>query len=241
MTDILSPIPPRTVDRRAFILNNTALQPVPHAPEIRLHLADEATELWSRTEEELGELGLPPPFWAFAWAGGQALARFILDHPDTVAGKRVLDFASGSGLVAIAACMAGAASVTAIDIDAFSAIAIGVNAAANGVDITVDHADVLGTPTVGFDVILAGDVFYEKPMADRVLPWLSAAERLGTLCLVGDPGRAYLPKDRLDLCATYSVPTTRELEDSEVKMTNVWRLKAAAGSPDLTPPGKAAA
>ena len=147
------------VDRTAFVRDNTRLLPVPHAPEIRLHVAEEATELWQRTEDELGEMGLPPPFWAFAWAGGQALARYVLDHPDMVAGRRVLDFASGSGLVAIAAARAGAARVEAADVDAFAAAAIALNAAANDVRIVPRLEDLVGRDE-GWDTVLAGDICY---------------------------------------------------------------------------------
>ena len=152
-------------DRAAFIRANTRVLPVPHAPEIRLHLADEATELWHKTEEELGRLGLPPPFWAFAWAGGQALARYLLDRPEVVHGRRVLDFASGSGLVAIAAARAGAASVEASDIDAFAIAAIGLNAALNGVRVEARAADLIGHDE-GFDAVLAGDIFYDRDIAE---------------------------------------------------------------------------
>jgi predicted nicotinamide N-methyase len=211
-------------ERRAFIVAHTRLRPVPHAPEISLHLADEATPLWMKTEEELGELGLPPPFWAFAWAGGQALARYVLDHPETVHGKRVLDFASGSGLVAIAALKAGAAGVTAADIDAFALAAIPLNAAVNGVGpIAVTGDDLIGRDG-DWDVILAGDICYEKSTAERVSAWLHTHARRGATVLIGDPGRAYLPKEQLTRLATYEVPTTRELEDSEVKRSSVWRV-----------------
>ncbi len=216
------------VDRRAFILAHTERLAVPHAPEIALRVASEATDLWQMTEEELGEIGLPPPFWAFAWAGGQALARYILDHRETVAGKSVLDLASGSGLVAIAAAMAGAEHVKAVDIDPFAVDAIALNATGNGVTLEIGRTDLLTGPAPRVDVILAGDVFYEKPMADRVFPWLRAAVDEGALCLVGDPGRAYLPKADLAALATYEVATTRALEDSEVKRTTVWRVSGAA-------------
>jgi predicted nicotinamide N-methyase len=214
-----------TGDRAAFIRANTRLLPVPHAPEIRLHVADEATELWGRTEEELGEIGLPPPFWAFAWAGGQGLARHILDNPSLVSGRRVLDFASGSGLVAIAAAMAGAKSVWAADIDPFAMAAIGVNAAENGVcdRITATDTNLIDTDD-GWETVLAGDICYEKTTAERVTCWLRHLVRRGALVLIGDPGRSYLPKDRLVPLATYEVPTTRALEDSDVKRTAVWRL-----------------
>jgi len=211
-------------DPVVFIRAETRLIAPPHVPEIRLHLADEALDLWRRTEEELDQMGLPPPYWAFAWAGGQALARHVLDHPELVAGRRVLDFASGSGIVAIAAAMAGAASVTATDIDRFSLAAIALNAEANGVAVTPSGADVLAGGAAGHDVVLAGDVFYEKPMADRVEPFLRAAQASGALVLFGDPGRSYVPKSGVEAIATYEVPVTRALEDSEVKRTRVWRL-----------------
>ncbi|WAX97847.1 methyltransferase [Aminobacter sp. NyZ550] len=195
----------------------------PHVPEVALHLADEAHDLWHRTEEELSEIGLPPPFWAFAWAGGQGLARYVLDHPETVAGKRVLDFASGSGLVAIAAMKAGAANLTGADIDPFCETAIRLNAEANAVEVGFLGADQVGRDD-GWDVVLAGDVFYEKPFADRLVPWFEALRSRGADVLVGDPGRSYLPKDRLQKLATYEVPVTRALEDAEVKRTIVWRF-----------------
>lgn len=211
-------------DPVAFIQSETKLRPVPHAPEISLHVADEATELWQRTEEELGEIGLPPPFWAFAWAGGQALARYILDHPETVRGRRVLDFASGSGLVAVAAMRAGAAEVTACDIDPFAIAAIGLNAEANGVSaITPLQADVVGQDR-GWDAVLAGDICYERDLAQRVTDWLFALSRRGATVLIGDPGRSYLPKDRLENLAIYEVPVTRTLEDSDIKKSSVWRF-----------------
>ncbi len=210
--------------RSAFIRANTRLLPVPHAPEIRLHLADESVPLWKKTEEELQEEGLPPPFWAFAWAGGQALARYILDHPETVRGRTVLDFASGSGLVAVAAAMAGAAEVTGADIDVFAAEAILLNAEANGIRVAPRADDVIGRDE-GWDVVLAGDVCYERDMAARVMDWLSALADRGATVLIGDPGRSYLPKDRLEAVAEYRVPTTRELEDSEIKKTQVWRFR----------------
>ncbi|QOF74244.1 methyltransferase [Aminobacter sp. SR38] len=195
----------------------------PHVPEVALHLADEAHDLWHRTEEELSEIGLPPPFWAFAWAGGQGLARYVLDHPKTVAGKRVLDFASGSGLVAIAAMKAGAANLTGADIDPFCETAIRLNAEANAVEVGFLGADQVGRDD-GWDVVLAGDVCYEKPFADRLVPWFEALRSRGADVLVGDPGRSYLPKDRLQKLATYEVPVTRALEDAEVKRTTVWRF-----------------
>jgi predicted nicotinamide N-methyase len=212
------------VDPVAFIRAETRLRPVPHAPEIALHVADEATELWQKTEEELGEIGLPPPFWAFAWAGGQALARYILDHPETVRGRRVLDFASGSGLVAIAAMKAGATEVTACDIDSFAIAAIGINAAANDVSVTALQADIVGEDR-GWDTVLAGDICYEQDLAARVVAWLFSLSERGATVLIGDPGRSYLPKDRLDSLAVYQVPVTRTLEDSDIKKSGVWRFR----------------
>ncbi len=214
-------------DPIAFIRAETRLRPVPHAPEIRLHVADEATDLWQKTEEELGTLGLPPPFWAFAWAGGQALARYILDHPETVRGRTVLDFASGSGLVAIAAAKAGAGEVSACDIDPFALAAIGLNAEANGVAIGALQADLVGQDH-GWDTVLAGDICYERDTAERVVAWLQTLGRRGATVLIGDPGRSYLPKDALEALKTYEVPVTRSLEDAEIKRSSVWRFRAGA-------------
>ncbi len=182
------------------------------------------TPIWRLTEEELGEIGVPPPFWAFAWAGGQALARYVLDHPEEVAGKRVLDFATGSGMVAIAAMKAGAASVLAADIDDFCAAAVALNAAANGVDIAYTAENLLHEPAPAVEVILAGDICYEQPLAGQVLAWLAAAKAKGARVLIGDPGRSYFPKDELVRLADYRVLTTRELEDQEVKRTGVFTL-----------------
>jgi predicted nicotinamide N-methyase len=214
----------RIPDPEAFVLANTRLQPVPHAPEISLWLADEVTPIWRLTEEELGELGLPPPFWAFAWAGGQALARWLLDNPGEVAGRRVVDFAAGSGLVGVAAMKAGAASALCADIDPFCAAAVAANARANGVDLAFTSTDLLAGPPPEVDVICAGDVCYEKPMADRVLAWLGEAKARGTRVLIGDPGRTYFPRQGLTFLAEYRVPTTRELEDQEIKRASVWTL-----------------
>lgn len=211
-------------DPRAFILANTRLTPTPHAPEISLWVADEVTPLWRLTEEELGEMGLPPPFWAFAWAGGQGLARWLLDHPETAAGRSVIDFAAGSGLVGIAAAKAGAREVLAADIDPFCGAAVALNAEANGVSLAFTADNLLEAPPPPVELILAGDVFYEQPMAGRVLVWLQQARAAGTRVLVGDPGRTYVPKAGLTLLAEYQVPTTRELEDLAVKRTRVWSL-----------------
>jgi predicted nicotinamide N-methyase len=223
------PHPARTMlDRNAmqpadFVRQNTVPMAPPLVPEVKLRLAHEALPLWEKTEEELGELGLPPPFWAFAWAGGQALARHVLDNPQLVAGKFVLDFASGSGLVAIAAMLAGAESVTASEIDRFAQAAIHQNAEANGIRLTVTEDDLIGGDA-DWDVVLVGDAFYEKPLAARLFAWLEALARRGATVLIGDPGRTYLPKQRLTRLATYEVPVTRALEDAEIKKTSVWRL-----------------
>jgi len=216
-------------DRTAFIRANTRLRPVPLVPEISLHLADEAVPLWEKTEEELAAIGLPPPFWAFAWAGGQALARYLVDNRDSVAGKRVLDLGAGSGLVAIAAAKAGAAPVVASDIEAFSEGAIALNAEVNGVHVETLIADMLDSPMAQaprYDVILVGDLFYEETTARRALTFLSGQLAVGARVLIGDPGRAYLPKQRLTELATYSVPVTRELEDNDIKRTGVFALVA---------------
>lgn len=210
--------------RRAFILENTRLQAPPHTPELSLYLADEITPIWKMTEEALAEIGLPPPFWAFAWAGGQALARYILDNPAIVSGKRVIDFASGSGLVAIAAMKAGAASVLAADIDVFCEAAIGLNAAVNGVGVDFTEVNLLDAPPPAADLLLAGDICYERPMAEAVMAWLAQGRTAGAAVLIGDPGRTYFPKDGLEKLAEYQVPTTRELEDMAVKRTSVWTL-----------------
>jgi predicted nicotinamide N-methyase len=216
----VSPIP----DRAAFIHANTTVMAPPLVPEVKLHLAHEAVPLWQKTEEELGEMGLPPPFWAFAWAGGQALSRHILDHPELVRGKRVVDLASGSGLVGIAAMKAGANSVFAADIDGFSVEAIRLNAALNDVAVSATADDLLQSPPPACDVILVGDLFYEKDLASRVYTWLVEAEERGITTLVGDPGRSYLPREKLQNLGEYKVRVTRDLEDSEIKWTSVWRL-----------------
>lgn len=211
-------------DPVAFIRAETRMKPVPHAEEIKLYLADEAMDFWQRTEEELGELGLPPPFWAFAWAGGQALARFILDHPEMVAGKSVVDFACGSGLVGIAAMKAGASTCLGVDIDAFAIEAGRLNAELNGVTITFTQDDITDGEPPHAEVFFCGDVFYEKPMAEKVLPFLDRLLENGAPVFIGDPGRSYLPKERLERLATYTVPVIGALEDNEVKKTSVYRL-----------------
>ena len=210
-------------DPLAFILANTALMAPPHVPEIRLHLASEVHDLWLKTEADLDALGLPPPFWAFAWAGGQGLARYLLDHPETVAGKSVLDFASGSGLVGIAAKRAGAEQVLAADTDPWAQTAVRLNAAENGVGIDFTGEDLIGS-IVDADIVLAGDVFYDRDFAARLVVWFGQLVAAGKQVLIGDPGRSYCPRERLTALATYEVPVTRVLEDSEVKKTTVWRF-----------------
>lgn len=214
-------------DSAAFVLAETRARPVPLAPELVIRVADEAVPLWSKTEEELAEAGLPPPFWAFAWAGGQALARHLLDHPDACEGRRVLDMGSGSGLVAIAAMKAGAASVLAADLDRFALAAIAINAAANGVSVEATGDDLIGGPRPAVDLVTVGDLFYERDLAARLLAWLDGFLADGVPVLVGDPGRSYLPKERLEKLADYAVPVTRELEDTEIKHSAVWRLLVA--------------
>jgi predicted nicotinamide N-methyase len=210
-----------------FIRANTRLEAPPLVPEVRLHLASEVVPLWEATEEELARQGLPPPFWAFAWAGGQALARYLIDHPEVVRGKRVLDFAAGSGLQGIAAGLAGARSVEAVEIDAFACAACRLNAAANGVEITVTGADIVGSDNPGWDVVLAGDVCYERPAAERITAWLRGLANDDCLVLLGDPGRTYLPRQGLERLIAYGVKTSRELEDSDLRNAVVWKVTSA--------------
>ncbi|WP_417695419.1 class I SAM-dependent methyltransferase [Roseibium sp.] len=220
-------------DPMKFIHAETMVRRVPHAQEIRLHVADEAMDLWQKTEEELEALGLPPPFWAFAWAGGQALARYILDNPDIVAGKQILDLASGSGVVGIAAMLAGAAHCQAVDIDPFAAHAARANAALNNVMLDVVDRDITGDGPPPVDVIFCGDVFYEQPMAEKILPFIDRALTAGISVFVGDPGRSYLPRERLELLATYEIEVIANLEDATIKKTSVFKLlePAAAKAP----------
>lgn len=253
--------PSGTLAPAAFVRAHTRLAPLTWVPEVRLHQAEDAIALWERTEAEVGAL-LPPPFWAFAWAGGLALARYVLDHPWVVRGRTVFDLASGSGLVAIAAARAGASTVAASELDPFAVAAIGLNARANGVRVATAVADVLSedagpagaggraaplagaagsaappagaggrvAPSAGpvlrlaatADVVLAGDVFYSRPMAERVLPFLRRSRARGARVLVGDPHRAYLPRDLLRPVSAYDVPVTRALEDGDIKRTTVW-------------------
>ena len=211
-------------DPARFVRVNTAIAAPPLAPEIRLHLATEITPIWQATEDDLAESGLQPPFWAFPWPGGQALARHLLDNPATVAGKHVLDFAAGGGIAAIAAAMAGAARVTANDIDVYAVAAIELNATLNNVVLETATDDLTGNANPGWDVVVAGDVCYERPMAERAMGWLRDLAGAGTLVLMGDPGRNFLPADGLEEIARYDVPTSIELEDRETRTAIVWRV-----------------
>lgn len=206
-----------------FIRANTAVESPPLIPEIELYLATEIVPIWQATEEELAAMGLPPPYWAFAWAGGQALARYVLDNPEIVAGKTVLDFASGSGLVAVAAMKAGAARAIAADVDPYAEAAATLNAALNGVAVEAISDDLIGAAGP-WDVVLAGDICYEQPLAERVTAWLRGLSDAGVTVLMGDPGRTYLPKAGLEWVVRYAVKTTRELEDTDVRNAVVWRL-----------------
>ncbi len=211
------------MDHFTFIRSNTQLIAPPLVPEIRLRLATEVVPLWRKTEEELEAEGVPPPYWAFAWAGGQALARYVLDHRDVVEGRDVLDFGSGSGLVAIAARMAGARTVLAADIDKFALTAIAMNADANIVQLETTGEDIIGRAGP-WKTILVGDMCYERPLAERLVAWLTELAKDGAMILLGDPGRSYFPKSGVEKLATYRVQTTRELEDREIRETSVYRF-----------------
>jgi predicted nicotinamide N-methyase len=228
----------RSAEQQQIIRGHTTLGPVTLVPEIRLYQAAEPMIVWQQTEQATGQAGLDPPFWAFAWAGGQALARYLLDHPETVTGRHVIDVASGSGLVAIAAALAGAATVTAYDIDPLAAAAITLNAAANNVTIPALCADILtadhlaapappnpaAPPASATDLVLVADAFYERDLAAQVLAFLDRARERGVAVLVGDLGRTYLPRARLTPLASYDVPGLAALEDRDVKHTTVWTL-----------------
>ncbi len=214
------------MDPTLFVRDNTAIATPPLVPEIRLHLATEVTPIWQATEESLSRYGTPPPFWAFAWAGGQALARYLLEHPEIVTGREVLDIGSGSGIVAIAAAIAGASRVVAAEIDPFAAAAIALNAPLNGVSVAVETRDLLDRAAAGWGVVLAGDICYEEPMSSRAVALLRRIAARGRLALLGDPGRAYLPREGLVELARYVVPTSRELEDREAREGVVWRVMA---------------
>ena len=207
----------------AFIADHTQILRPPLVPEVALHLAHQIMPIWQATEAWLAREGIEPPYWAFAWPGGQALARFVLDSPGLVAGRSVLDFAAGCGLAAIAAAMAGAERVVATEIDPLAAAAIRANAALNRVSVEVVVGDaLLAPPSAG--VVLAGDVCYERAMTARVWPWLQAAARAGATVLLADPGRAYLPREGLEPLARFRVPVSRDLEDREERETTTYRV-----------------
>lgn len=221
-------MPPATPEETAFIRANTRLAAHELVPEISLHLAETITPIWTASEQALQEIGTEPPFWAFAWPGGAATARFILDRPELVRGRKVLDIAAGSGIAAIAAAMAGAAEVVAAEIDAMACAAIALNAAANAVNIAISGDDPLTVPLAGPRaadmLILAGDVCYERIMAERVIAWLRAARTAGAEVWLADPGRTYLPKTGIEEMARIGVPTSLELEDRELRETVLYRL-----------------
>jgi predicted nicotinamide N-methyase len=224
----------RNARMRDFILANTRLLRPPLVPEVVLHLAEESVPIWRKTEEELGEMNVPPPFWAFAWAGGQALGRYLLDHPETVAGRTVLDIGSGSGLVAIAARMAGARHVTANDIDTFAIEACRINAEVNSVEVSLDGGNLIGgagpwageppSAIAAAEVLCLGDVFYEKELASNILGISEHAHKRGCRVIVGDPRRSYFPADKFMMIGEYAVPVTRDLEDNEIKNSAVWEF-----------------
>ena len=213
-----------TQQAEAFIRANTILTTAPHVPEIRLYLATEITPIWQATETWMAENNVEPPFWAFAWPGGQALARHILDNPNLVAGKRVLDFAAGGGIASIACVMAGAVLVEACEIDSLALTAIGLNAATNATPVIL-AGDVVGA-ACRWDMILCGDVCYEAPMTSHIMPWLTEMARSAEVW-IADPGRAYLPKHGLRSFAIYQIQTTRELEDRPVREVTLYRILPA--------------
>lgn len=218
-----------SASQRAFVLRHTRLRPVPGVEAIRLHLADEVLPLWHSVQVETGDPDAALPYWAFAWAGGLAIARYLREHPAAVAGLRVFDLAAGSGLCAIAALGAGASEATSADIDPFALAAVELNARANGRRVAVLRRDVLDDEAPDVDVILAGDCWYEASLAERVLPWLRRADERGISILIGDPGRRYLPTDELLELAAYDVRTTTELEDLALKRGRVYALRSSTG------------
>lgn len=213
-------------DAEAFLRQHTALSAASIVPEIPLYLATEITPIWQATEAWLAETGIEPPFWAFAWPGSQALARIVLDRPELVAGKRVLDFAAGCGLAAIACAKAGAAVVEAAEIDPLAIASTKLNAAQNEVSVIAETRDVVGD-ACRWDLILCGDVCYEAPMTGHILPWLRRMVAAGAEVWVADPGRAYLPREGMDVIERMVVPTTLELEDTKERPVTVFRLQAA--------------
>jgi predicted nicotinamide N-methyase len=215
--------PANIEEAKTFILANTRPIAPPLVPEITLRLAEESLPIWQKTEEELGELNVPPPYWAFAWAGGQASARYLLDHGDLCSGRRVIDLGSGSGISAIAAAKAGASNVLAADIDRLALAACALNAALNAVTVETTGADLLAAPPPPGDVLIVGDLFYERSLAERVLRFIDSAKQQGYAVYIGDPRRSYFPDGRFSALASYEVPVTRELEDQEIKRTTLWQ------------------
>ncbi len=213
----------RPADDEAFIRAHTQPGRAPLVPEFVLNLASEITPIWQATEDWLCQRNMAPPFWAFAWPGSQAIARTLLDHPAHAHGLRVLDFAAGCGLAALAAAQVGAGSVEAAEIDPLAAAAIRLNAATNGLDVTATSQDVVGA-ACRWDLILCGDVCYEAPMTRHIMPWLDAMAQAGAEVWLADPGRAYLPVARLREIASFAVPTSRELEDCDQRLTRLYRL-----------------
>jgi predicted nicotinamide N-methyase len=219
-----------STSRRDFILFHTRLRRPPAVPELQLYLSDEIIPLWRTLDAEPGRVGESLPFWAFAWAGGQALARYLLDRPAEVKGKRVLDFATGSGICALAAMQAGAAAAIAVDVDPYSAEAVALNAEANAVAVTVWQRDPLDDEPPSVDLVLAGDVCYEAPMAAHVLAWLRRAQVAGRRVLIADPGRAYFPRADFVRLAEHDIPTSRNLEDAPSKRTGVYTFRSPEAS-----------
>ena len=210
-------------ERQSFIVANTNASAAPLVPEITLRTGGLSMPLWEAAALSDTRPAVPPPYWAWAWAGGQALARHVLDHPELVGGRRVADIGCGGGIVAIAAAMAGAASVAAIDLEIFAIEASRLNATANGVILELEEADPIGTDD-GWDVVLVGDLWYEPELAARMAPWLRALAARGALVLTGDPGRAHLPGSGLEELARYDVPTIEDLEDVTTKTVRVLQL-----------------
>ena len=210
-------------DAKSFIRANTRVAQI-HALPIRLYQADELTPIWEATEKDLAAANVDPPFWAFPWAGGQALARYLTDHPDAVRGKRVLDLAAGSGLVGVAAALAGAAEVTANDIDPMCEAAVALNAELNGVSIRYIAGSILDAPPPDFDIVVAADVFYEQRPAQMFRAFLERCHAAGVTIYAGDPGRTYFPRDAIRQAAEYSVQTTTEIENHPIQTARVWTL-----------------
>lgn len=217
---------PAETDPQAYVAGNSVVQTAPLVPEIKLHLADERAPLWNKTQRDLWDDGIVLPYWAFAWAGGQALARLLLDEPERVRGKRVLDFASGSAISGIAAKLSGATHVLAADIDPLAAVAAQMNADANAITLDTSTDDLVGQSLAGFDVIIAGDICYEQSVAERVRDWLGEEAHAGREVLIGDPGRTFLPRKDLEPVIGYGVKSARDLDDTDVRNARVWRFAA---------------